>query len=281
MHSKNEDQIDKNYFSSVSSNFFTVKNNYKQRNFNVTSTDTKTLNEELEQLSYAKEQLDLKAIEKLLDSNTRILIEDVSIHPWADNPCSVGALTATQLGIMASENSSQQTSVFSSLILETEILEKLVSFLKSDENDKREAALLTLSFISTSPEVVDKLLDLSTLDLFIGFLSSDKEGVRNTAGYCCRNLYASRKNVQKMFIAKGGSAKLVKLLESSESSVVMESVLNLLDLLLDQDDCIQQDVKKHLLNLGVYKSLESIIEKTEFYSEETVSEVSKLKELFI
>ena len=40
--------IDKSYFSSIHSNYFSNKQNFYKKTFNVTSVDNKKLNEELE-----------------------------------------------------------------------------------------------------------------------------------------------------------------------------------------------------------------------------------------
>ena len=175
---------------------------------------------------------------QLLESNTRISIDEVVLHPWADNPKTVGALAASQLGIYASEREVMRDKQFLSRVLTTDAIEKLISFLTSPERDRREAAVLTLSFFSEDsdrypdPEVAERMVKKQALPGLIAQLEDDKEGMRSTAVLCCRNLYMARPSIQRQFIKLGGAKPLVQLLQSKDNTTLFETVLNIFDLVL-------------------------------------------------
>ena len=175
---------------------------------------------------------------ELLDSATRISIEEVVLHPWAENPKSVGALAASQLGIYASEREVMKDKQFLQRLLRTDAIEKLITFLNSQERDRREAAILSLSFLSEDstshpdPEVAERMVKKQALPGLITQLQDEKEGMRSTAALCCRNLYLARPSVQRQFVEIGGAKSLVQLLQSKDNMILFETVLNLFDLVM-------------------------------------------------
>jgi hypothetical protein len=90
----------------------------------------------------------VKQLTNLLDSNSKVLIENVTLHPWADNPRTIGSLAASQIGIFASEKDTTSDPSFFKDVITNGTLDKLISFLISVERDKFEAAILALSFLS-------------------------------------------------------------------------------------------------------------------------------------
>ena len=112
-----------------------------------------------------------------------------------------------------------------------------------------------------------------------------KEGLRSTASICCRNLYLGRPVVQRQFMNLGGGYLLMQLLGSTDGTIVFETVLNLLDLILvkytqDSEDRIHSDIKMHLHALNIAQKLDDIIKKKDNLDPDTINEVIKLKELF-
>lgn len=82
-------------------------------------------------------------------------------------------------------------------------------------------------------------------------MNDRKEGLRAAAALCCRSLYMSDPITQRIFILKNGASLLIRLLDSFDSVTIFETTLNLEDLLLDGNNIVQQDVKDHLLKLGI------------------------------
>jgi len=188
-------------------------------------------------LNKAREQWDVAQLIKLIPSNTQITIDSVVLHPWAENPQSVGALAVSQLGIYTSRKEARTEKVVAE-VLRLGALESLLQCLSASPRDRKEAALLALSFLSedcsfhTGPAICEKLLQLNVLPLIMAELKDAKEGVRSTALFCCRNLYLSRPAVQRAFVEAQGCKPLCDLLASKDNLTVYETVLNVFDLLL-------------------------------------------------
>jgi len=232
---------------------------------------------------------------ELLDSATRISIEEVVLHPWAENPKSVGALAASQLGIYASEREVMRDKQFLQRLLRTDAIEKLITFLNSQEKDRREAAILSLSFLSedsthySDPEIAERMVKKQALPGLIAQLQDEKEGMRSTAALCCRNLYLARPSVQRQFVQLGGAKPLVQLLQSKDNMTLFETVLNLFDLLFvsvtqDDQDKVQPDIAQSLLDLEISDHLQAILsvlgrQNAGKYEQDTVTEVIKLKQV--
>lgn len=141
--------------------------------------------------------------------------------------------------------------------------------------------MLALSFLTeNSSEIVEVVGKKNVMGVIVRFMKDRKEGLRATAALCCRNLYVGRTSVQKGFIREGGAEMLIELLDSDDSVTVFETILNLLDLLLDAEDVIQPDVKKQLVSLGVCEQLQRVLGQESRYDEETVREAEKLLQLF-
>ena len=175
-------------------------------------------------------------------------------------------MAAIQLGIFASDKDVIKTPNFVSSIIKHKIIDKLLVFIRSEERDKYEAGVLALSFLTeSSNEIVEIVVKKNIIPAIIRFMRDKKEGLKATAALCCRNLYLARPLVQKVFIREGGADLLIGLMDSDDSITVFETILNLLDLLLDSDDTIQPEVKKHLVDLGIQYHLQRIIRETSRY----------------
>lgn len=188
-------------------------------------------------LNRAREQWDVAQLIKLIPSTTQITIDSVVLHPWAENPQSVGALAVSQLGIYTSRKEARTEKLVAE-VMRMGALESLLQCLSATQRDRKEAALLALSFLSedcmshTGPQICEKLLQLNALFLIMSHLKDTKEGVRSTALFCCRNLYLSRPTVQHAFVDAQGVIPLCDLLASKDNLIVFETLLNILDLLL-------------------------------------------------
>jgi hypothetical protein len=80
----------------------------------------------------------------------------------------------------------------------------------------------------------------------------------------------------------GGAKHLVSLLGSSDKVTVFETVLNIVDLVLDHEDKIQPENKANLLSLEVVPALNRILSNPPVtFDKETIEEVQKLRDLFI
>ena len=206
---------------------------------------------------------------------------DAILHTWADNPKTISTLAAIQLGIFASDKDISKNSTFIQSIIKFKILDKLVAFIRREERDKYEAGILALSFLTESnQEIIEILLKKNIIGQLIKFMRDKKEGLKATAALCCRNLYLARPPIQKTFIREGGAELLISLLDSDDSITVFETILNILDLLLDNEDTMQPEIKKQLVSLGIQYQLQRIMRETSRYEQETLREAEKLSQLF-
>ena len=201
---------------------------------------------------------------------TPITIDTTVLHPWAENPQTIGALAISQLGIYCSRKE-VRTEKLVEEILRCGALESLLQCLTdSQQRDRKEAALLLLSFISedcerhTAKAISQRLLQLNALSVFLAQLKDTKEGVICTALFCCRNLYLSHPAVQRAFIAAQGCTALCNLLTSHDNLTVYETLLNILDLLLvlsiqDDTDRVQDWARTAVLNAHLLDRLEDVL----------------------
>jgi hypothetical protein len=206
---------------------------------------------------------------------------DSSLHTWADNPRSIGTLAVIQLGIFASDKESYRNSNFLNDLKKFRVVEVLARLIKSDQRDQFEAAVLALSFLTENlEEVAEEVIALNLMPWIVKFMNDQKEGLRATAALCSRNLYYARPKVQKAFMREGGGELLIRLLDSDDSVVVFETILNVLDLMLDSEDLVQMDIKKDLVALGIVGNLHRILSSASRYEQDTIKEAEKLLQLF-
>ena len=206
---------------------------------------------------------------------------DAVLHSWAENPKTIATLAAIQLGIFASDKEVSRSPNFVEDIIKNKIIDKLIGFIRDEERDKFEAGVLALSFLTeNNEEVVEMVSKRNVMGILVKFMKDKKEGLKSTAALCCRNLYLGKIHVQKQFIKEGGAELLVNLLDSDDSVIVFETILNVLDLLLDADDVIQVDVKKQLVALGIQYQLQRIMRESTRYEAEAIKEAEKLSTLF-
>ncbi|CAG9310280.1 unnamed protein product [Blepharisma stoltei] len=271
--------VDKTYFSNASSNYMSIRSNHYSKQFNVASIESKHLNQELEELSLALSNMNLEKIEEVFESSTRITI-DAIFHSWAENPKTIGELAIHQFGIFVTEKGLAHEPLFIESIKKTEIVDKLLEYAKSQERDKYEAAVLALCSLLENQAFSEILIKKNALAIFIKHLNDEKEWLRGTAALCCRNLYVARPRMQQEFIDGKGSEQLLKLLRSENSITVFETILNLLDLILDDKDRIQINIKEKLQDLCIIDELDRIIMETSIYDQDTINEAAKFKILF-
>lgn len=217
-----------------------------------------------------------------MTSETPVLMQpDTCLHTWAENPKSIGTLAVIQIGIFASDKESYNNEKFVKDLFRFKVLQVLMQFCQSEDRDKFEAAVLAFSFLTeNSQEVVEEMLAKGLLAVMIRFMQDRKEGLKATASLCCRNLYMARPKVQKLFVQGGGAELMISMLDTDDSVVVFETILNVLDLLLDADDTVQLDIKKDLITLNLPSNLQRILTQQSRYEQETIREAEKLLQLF-
>lgn len=169
-----------------------------------------------------------------------------NLHPWAATPRSVGALATTQLAALASV---EDTAVKERLRVAGAI-PILVEQLSSPQEDRRDAALVALSFLSI--DYARACMDMFEAGIFaplIELLKSPKTGVRAAAAQTARNIYVLEVRYRRAFRDAGGCQPLVDLLDlpsgkydPSMLDIQLEAVYHIDDFIMfngeEVSDCI-------------------------------------------
>ena len=232
----------------------------------------------------------------MIPSATRITIENVVLHPWADNPQTIGALAISQLGIYTSRKESK-TPKLTEEVLRLNALESLIAALSSNDRDRREASVLALAFLSedgtlhAAPEIASRMVELRSLPRLITLLSDEKEGMKSTALLCCRNLYLGKPEIQRQFVEAQGCQALCELLASKDNLTVFETVLNALDLMLvrriqDENDQVQEWARNALIDAKIMVRIDEILsvrntQRAGKYEQDTITEIVRLKQVLL
>lgn len=191
--------------------------------------------DDAEKFDKAFEATDIKAFVGLLTSKQLIESFDERMHPWAEDPKTVGALAGTQLAILASVAERDNPNVKKE-IGEAGAIPLLVGFLRSEENDRIQTAVVALSFLTSEcPGNCVSAFDAGAMPLLIKHLDSPMTGMRLSSATSLRNICVENDDFRKAFVDQGGIRGLVGLLDMppepslNHDDVQLESILNLQD----------------------------------------------------
>eukprot|EP00929_Paragymnodinium_shiwhaense_P032931 TRINITY_DN18189_c0_g1_i1.p1 TRINITY_DN18189_c0_g1~~TRINITY_DN18189_c0_g1_i1.p1 ORF type:complete len:291 (+),score=60.09 TRINITY_DN18189_c0_g1_i1:132-1004(+) len=198
---------------------------------------------EAERFDVAIENNDLPTLVRLLDSQQAIECSE-QMHPWAENPRTVGTLAAARLAMLAQEKSLDlRQATQKQRIGEAGAVAKLVNFLRSGEADRVQTAVVALSFLTygCSRNAVDAY-EAGAMPLLLKHLSSKVARMRGATATLLRNLCMEDDGYRREFVELGGLASLVKVLGSMPvtpglniSDVQLEVVLAILDIIESED----------------------------------------------
>jgi hypothetical protein len=233
----------------------------------------------------------ISILAELLELDEAIRMDSsMMLHPWAENPRSICALTACHIGILAYDKAVMASETFIQDVIKNDVVKKLVKMLESKNRDQFEAAAVALMFLSESKKYVDIILSqgmikAKAIPALVKLMKDLKEELRTTAATCCRNMYLNREPAQIEFLKEGGGSELIKLLTSIDSITVSETAMNILDLILDQNDKIQEEIKQILLSLNIQSFIKQILlviykQNEDIYERSTIEEVQKLHDIF-
>eukprot|EP00746_Dinoflagellata_sp_MGD_P044070 gnl/MRDRNA2_/MRDRNA2_207566_c0_seq1.p1 gnl/MRDRNA2_/MRDRNA2_207566_c0~~gnl/MRDRNA2_/MRDRNA2_207566_c0_seq1.p1 ORF type:complete len:290 (+),score=57.43 gnl/MRDRNA2_/MRDRNA2_207566_c0_seq1:90-959(+) len=189
-----------------------------------------------ERFERAFENNDLEALVALLQSPEPIVVSEERIHPWAQDPQSVGALAATQFAILAaaadrSKKGNTQTRGLKDRIRVVGAIPPLVDFLRSAQPDRVHAAVVALSFLAAdNRENCMAMHKAGAMQLLLPLLSSGVEGMRAASASILRCIVVESADHLQEFVDLGGIQMFVELLGTCPSSQ-LDAVLNLQDLL--------------------------------------------------
>ncbi|WBY56414.1 armadillo-domain containing rhoptry protein [Plasmodium yoelii yoelii] len=166
------------------------------------------------------------------------------MHPWAADPKTIGALSATQLAILASKENEPH---YKDAIRESNGIPVFINLLKSHELDRVHAAVVALSFLSVdNVKNCICMFDNGALPYLITGMKSNIDGMKAACAQTCRNIFVLDKNYKKEFLKLGGITQLVNLLELSSTDdnqplyTQLEAIYHLEDFILNDGDEVPQ-----------------------------------------
>lgn len=216
-----------------------------------------------ERFERAFERNDLEELVSLLQSHEPIVISEERIHPWAQDPRTVGALAATQIAILAAAADKTGRSNKGSRGLKDRIrlagaIVPLVGFLSSDQVDRVHAAIVALSFLAADESrTCAEIHDAGAMKTLLPFLAAPIEGMRAASASILRCLFVENDAYRREFVELGGIRALVELLDSCPSAQ-LDAVLNLQDLIEDSSGCVLREYAEAALRAGVEPKLTAL-----------------------
>jgi hypothetical protein len=223
--------------------------------------------DDAEKFDKAYEANDYKGLVELLPSKTKIEAFEERMHPWADDPKTVGALAGTQLAIQASMADRENPNVKEE-IFKAGGIPPLVAFLRSDETDRLHTAVVALSFLTAecSNNTV-AAYEAGALKLLLQHINSPLIGMRAAVATTLRNICMEKDEYRAEFVEQGGIDGLVKQLSVGESAdpalphvdVQLEAILNLQDVIEDQDGNLIDKYAQKARDAGVIPLLQQLV----------------------
>lgn len=210
----------------------------------------------------AVESNDLHALVRLLASEQKIDSFEERMHPWAEDPKTVGALAGTQLAILAS---TADASALRNEIRKAGAIPPLVEFLKSSQEDRVQAAVVGLSFLTAEcPENAQEAFNNGIMPLLFTCMDSTVAGKRAAAATTLRNICIDSEDRRKVCVEGGGMIGLVNQLNAvpdpalNHSDVQLEAILNLQDMVEADDGTLMVEFAQEAVNAGAVAALKRL-----------------------
>lgn len=225
----------------------------------------------------AFEANDLKGFVELLDSTEDIDKFQEKMHPWAEDPRTVGALAGTQLAILASMSDNPQVK---DEIREAGALPKLAAFLKSDQEDRVQTAVVALSFLTAEcPDNARAVFQAGAMPKLVSFMDAKVSGMRSAVSTCLRDMMVENMEARLEFVKLGGTKGMVTQLTAepdpslNKADVQLEAVLNLQDFVEDSDGNIIPEIAAEVVRCGGKEALQKLLATDDADVKESVEEV--------
>lgn len=235
--------------------------------------------EDSEKFDKAFEGNDLTAFVELLSSNEEIEPFEEKMHPWAEDPKTIGALSGTQLAIMASM-ADKDNKRFKDDIREAGAIAKFVDFLKSGKNDRVQTAVVALSFLTTdNPKNASMLYEAGGMLLYVKMLDSDIAGMRAAVSTTLRDMMVENMEARLKFVEIGGTKGLIKQLNAphdpslNHADVQLEAVLNVQDFLEDESGEPIPEIAREVVRCGGKDELAKLLQSDDEEVRGSVEEV--------
>mmetsp|Transcript_150678 Transcript_150678/g.280961 ORF Transcript_150678/g.280961 Transcript_150678/m.280961 type:complete len:284 (-) Transcript_150678:71-922(-) len=243
--------------------------------------------DDAEKFDKAFEINDLKAFVDLLTSTQLIEKFEERMHPWAEDPRTIGALAATQLAILASQADSQHPGLKEE-ILEAGAIPPLVQYLHSDQQDRVQTAVIALGFLTADcPSVADATYRARALPLLLKQLDNPICGMRSVAATTLRNICIDSEEARDKFMNLGGMYGLVQQLDPLpdpsliQADVELEAIMNFQDFIEDEKGCVITKYALLAIEAGAEEKLRNLMsssdEEVRSAAEESLSALATVK----
>eukprot|EP00929_Paragymnodinium_shiwhaense_P063242 TRINITY_DN31605_c0_g1_i1.p1 TRINITY_DN31605_c0_g1~~TRINITY_DN31605_c0_g1_i1.p1 ORF type:complete len:306 (+),score=101.23 TRINITY_DN31605_c0_g1_i1:76-993(+) len=218
-----------------------------------------------EKFDAAFEKNDLQAFVSLLSSTQTIESFEERMHPWAEDPKTVGALAGTQLAILASLAEKDMPDMKDN-IRKAGAIKPLCGFLSTDEQDRVQTSVVALSFLTAdNAENAKETYEAGAMPLLMQHLDSSVAGMRAASATTLRNMCVEDDGYRKEFVKLGGIKGLVGQLAVKPdpalnlADVQLEAVLNLQDLLEREDGQLIKEYADEAIKHGVKDELKKLL----------------------
>lgn len=225
----------------------------------------------------AFEANDLKAFVDLLDSVEEVSKFEEKMHPWAEDPKTVGTLAGTQLAILASLS---ENPTVKGEIREAGAIPKLVGFLKSGKPDRVQTAVVAFSFLTAdSPDNALAAFQAGLMEQYVGLLDAPIPGMRCAVATSTRDMMMENMEARLKFMSLGGTRGLVKQLNApsdpslNKHDVQLEAVLNIQDFIEDDAGNLIPDIAREVVKCGGKEELQRLLASDDQEVRESVEEV--------
>ena len=218
----------------------------------------------------------------LMDSTDNLVPFGERMHPWAQDPKTVGCLAGLQICILIQPPASIDPDHMHHIdggnkdlaleIRREEGVPKYVEFLKDKSSpDKVECAHVFFSFLcELDAECTKELYKLDGLGLVIPHMNAANRGMRTAAAHICRHLFMLHDEAKQAFTKAGGVPLMVEGFsmlvnsdidnEADRMDVIagaIDGILNFEDLIDADEMKIDWDISKMLVEHGLIDLLET------------------------
>jgi len=223
--------------------------------------------DDAEKFDKAFESNDLKGFVALLGSGQIIESFDERMHPWAEDPKTIGALAGTQLAILASE-ADKDNPMLKEEIFEAGAVQPLVEYLRSDDQpDRVQTAVVALSFLTAEcSKVANAAYKGGAMPLLLKHLDSPVGGMRAAAATTLRNICMESEEYRGKFMDLGGMRGLVQQLDPkpdpvlNHTDVQLEAVLNFQDMIENEEGHVITKYALLAIKNGAEEKLKKLME---------------------
>lgn len=132
-------------------------------------------------------------------------------HPWAEDPCTIGALAAMQLAILSSMVAKDDPGM--KMEIGRAAIAKLVTFLGSPQEDRVQAAIVALNYLTDCSENAHEAFRTGAMPSLIALMGSTRASMRGAVASTLKNICTESEEYCENFMRLGGIRGFVSQLD--------------------------------------------------------------------